>query len=154
MSAQKTRKDSVLRAGLCFVSGEGEIVNRWSEVLLVDDNPLQLKVREAVLRNAGFRVAIATTAESALALLRTFSDRIGVMVTDHVMPEHSGSDLVRAVRTKNDWLPIIVLSGLPEAEVEYRGLDVVFRAKPFPPAELIELVRASLEEATRHRGAA
>ena len=139
---------------LCFVAGEGEIVNRWSEVLLVDDNPLQLKVREAVLRNAGFRVAIATTADSALAILRTFADRIGVMVTDHVMPEHSGSDLVRAVRAKNDWLPIIVLSGLPEAEVEYRDLDVTFRAKPFPPAELIELVRSSLEDATRHRGAA
>ena len=121
---------------------------------MVDDNPLQLKVREAVLRNAGFRVVVATTADSALAILRTFADRIGVMVTDHVMPEHSGSDLVRAVRGKNDWLPIIVLSGLPEAEVEYRDLDVVFRAKPFPPAELIELVRSSLEDATRHRGAA
>lgn len=129
-------------------------MNRWSEVLLVDDNPLQLKVREAVLRNAGFRVAVATSAASALAILRTFVDRIGVMVTDHVMPEHSGSDLVRAVRAKNDWLPIIVLSGLLEAEVEYRDLDVIFRAKPFPPAELIELVRSSLEDATRHRGAA
>jgi DNA-binding response OmpR family regulator len=136
------------------VAGEGEIVNRLSEVLLVDDNPLQLKVREAVLRNAGFRVAVATTADSALAILRTLADRIDVMVTDHVMPKHSGSDLVRAVRAKNDWLPIIVLSGLPEAEAEYRDLDVVFRAKPFPPAELIELVRASLDQSTRHRGAA
>ncbi len=135
------------------MAGEGEIVNRLSDVLLVDDNPLQLKVREALLRSAGFRVAVATTADSALALLRTFADRIGVMVTDHVMPEHSGSDLVRAVRAKNEWLPIIVLSGFPEAEVEYRDLDVVFRAKPLPPVELIELVRSSLED-TRHRGAA
>jgi DNA-binding response OmpR family regulator len=144
----------VPRARQRFVVGEGQIVNRWNEVLLVDDNPLQLKVREAVLRNAGFCVAVATTADSALALLRSLADRIGVMVTDHVMPNHSGSDLVRAIRAKNDWLPIIVLSGLPEAEVEYRDLDVVFRAKPFPPSELIELVRSSLEEATRHWGAA
>jgi DNA-binding response OmpR family regulator len=154
MSVQKTREDSVPRARLSFVAGKGEIVNRLSEVLLVDDNPLQLKVREAVLRNAGFSVAIATTADSALAILRTFADRIGVMVTDHVMPDHSGSELVRAIRAKNEWLPIIVLSGLPEADVEYRDLDVIFRAKPFPPTELIELVRASLDEATRHRGAA
>jgi DNA-binding response OmpR family regulator len=134
--------------------GESENMNRLSEVLLVDDNPLQLKVREAVLRNAGFRVVIATTADSALTMLRTFADRIGVVVTDHLMPERSGSELVRAIRANHDWLPIIVLSGLPEAEVEYRDLDVVFRAKPFPPAELIELVRSSLDEATRHRGAA
>ncbi len=136
------------------MAGEGEFVNRLSEVLLVDDNPLQLKVREAVLRKAGFQVCVATTAESALAMLRTLADRIGVVVTDHVMPERSGSELVRAIRAENDWLPIVVLSGLPEALGEYEGLDVIFRAKPFPPAELIELVRRSLDRATRQRGAA
>ena len=41
-----------------------------NQVLLVDDNPLQLSVREAVLRKAGFQVSVATTAESALATLR------------------------------------------------------------------------------------
>jgi CheY-like chemotaxis protein len=136
------------------VVGKGESGHRLSEVLLVDDNPLQLKVREAVLRNAGFQVCIATTAASALALLHTLADRIGVVVTDHVMPVCSGSELVRAIRAENDWLPIIVLSGLPEAFVEYDGLDVVFRAKPLPPADLIGLVRSSLDQATGRRGAA
>lgn len=134
--------------------GEGEAVNRLSEVLLVDDNPLQLRVREAVLHKAGFRVYVATTADSALAMLHSLADRIGVVVTDHVMPERSGSELVRAIRGENNWLPIVVLSGLPEAFGEYEGLDVVFRAKPFPPAELIELVRSSLDQAARQRGAA
>ena len=125
-----------------------------SEVLLIDDNPLQLKVREAVLRNGGFQVVVATTAMSALALLRTLADHIGVVVTDHVMPESSGANLVRAIRAENNWLPIIVLSGLPEAMVEYEGLDVVFRVKPLPPAELMELIRKSLDQGTGHRGAA
>jgi DNA-binding response OmpR family regulator len=129
-------------------------VDRLSEILLIDDNPLQLKVREAVLRNAGFQVLLATTVDSALAMLGTFADRIAVVVTDHLMPERSGADLVRNIRATNDWLPIIVLSGLPEAETEYQALDVVFRAKPFPPTELIELVRSSLDEVTKHRGAA
>ena len=125
-----------------------------SEVLLIDDNPLQLKVREAVLRNGGFQVVVATTAMSALALLRTLADHIGVVVTDHVMPESSGANLVRAIRAENNWLPIIVLSGLPEAMVEYEGLDVVVRVKPLPPAELMELIRKSLDQGTGHRGAA
>ena len=112
-----------------------------SQVLLIDDNPLQLTVREAVLRNAGFQVSVATTAESALATLRVLPDRIGVVVTDHLMPGCSGSELVRQIRSVNNWVPVIVLSGLPEAETEYQGLEVVFRSKPFPPAELIELVR-------------
>jgi DNA-binding response OmpR family regulator len=125
-----------------------------SQVLLVDDNPLQLSVREAVLRMAGFQVSVATTAESALATLRVLSDRIGVVITDHLMPGCSGSELVRQLRAFNPWLPVIVLSGLAEAETEYDGLGVVFRHKPIPPPDLIELVRASLDQARQQRGAA
>jgi DNA-binding response OmpR family regulator len=125
-----------------------------NQVLLVDDNPVQLSVREAVLRKAGFQVSIATSVESALATLRVIRDRIGVIVTDHLMPGCSGLDLVRQIRAESDWIPVIVLSGLPDATSEYDGLEVVFRAKPLPPLELIELVRSSLAEANRHRGAA
>jgi DNA-binding NtrC family response regulator len=125
-----------------------------SQVLLVDDNPLQLSVREAVLRTAGFQVSVATTAESALATLRVLSNRIGVVITDHLMPGCSGSELVRQIREFNHWLPVIVLSGLAEAEAEYTDLGVVFRHKPIPPPDLIELVRASLDQASQQRGAA
>ena len=115
------------------------------QILLIDDNPLQLSVRETVLRKAGFSVSIATTAESALATLRVLGERIGLVVTDHIMPGHSGSDFVRILRKENDDVPVIVLSGLPEAEAEYDGLDVVFRQKPIPPPELIALVRENIE---------
>lgn len=124
------------------------------QVLLIDDNPLQLTVREAILRDAGFQVSVATTAESALATLKVLSDRIGVVVTDHIMPGCTGAELVRQIRTLDIWLPIVVLSGLPEAEYEYQGLNVVFRSKPFPPPELIDLVRASLERQEGSQGAA
>jgi len=125
-----------------------------NQVLLVDDNPLQLSVREAVLRSAGFQVSVATTAESALATLRALPGRIGVVVTDHLMPGCSGSELVRQIRALNLWLPVIVLSGLPDAEPEYAGLDVVFRPKPIPPPDLIDLLRTSLQQSGRQQGAA
>ena len=82
-----------------------------SQVLLVDDNPLQLKLRETVLRNAGFQVCVATTAESALATLRELQERVGVVVTDHLMPECSGARLVRQIRASDNWVAVIVLSG-------------------------------------------
>jgi DNA-binding NtrC family response regulator len=124
------------------------------QVLLIDDNPLQLTVREAILRDAGFQVSVATSAESALATLRGLPDRVGVVVTDHIMPGCSGSELVQQIRQLNTWLPIIVLSGMPDAETEYQGLDVVFRSKPFPPSDMIELVKSSLEHTERMQGAA
>jgi DNA-binding response OmpR family regulator len=116
-----------------------------SQVLLVDDSPIQLAIRETILRNAGFRVAIATSAESALALLRTASQHVSVVVTDHIMPGTSGVEFVRRLRASDEQMPVIVLSGLPDAELEYEGLDVAFRMKPLPPAELIELVRQRMK---------
>ena len=128
--------------------------NRLKQVLLIDDNPLQLKVRETILRGAGFQVSVATTANSALATLRAVPDRVGLVITDHLMPGCSGSELVRQLRSFNPTLPVIVLSGLPEAEPEYQGFNVLFRAKPFPPGQLIELVRQSLSQDEGCRGAA
>jgi DNA-binding response OmpR family regulator len=44
-------------------------------------------------------------------------------------------------------VPVIVISGMAEAENEYDGLDISFRTKPCPPPELIALVRKSLQRA-------
>ena len=117
-------------------------------VLLIDDSPLQLRVRETVLRDAGFEVCIATTAESAHALLRSepAGDSIGVIVTDHILPGASGAEFVCQLRQIRPSVPVIVITGLPEAEAEYEGLGVIFRQKPFPPPELIALVRDTMPD--------
>ena len=112
-------------------------------VLLVDDDPIQLSARQMVLKHAGLEVQVATNAESALALLRTLSQakKIGAIVTDHVMPQATGSEFVRLLRQIDPQVPVIVISGLPEVEGEYDGLNVVFRQKPCPPPELISLIK-------------
>jgi DNA-binding response OmpR family regulator len=116
------------------------------EVLLIDDSPTQLTIRELVLREAGFTVSIATTVEGALALMRSraLEDRLGVIVTDHVMPGASGAEFVRELRRVNSDVPVIVVTGLAEAEQEYDGLGVLFLHKPCPPTQLIAAVRTAL----------
>ena len=112
-----------------------------SQVLLIDDNPIQLRVRETILRGAGFEVSIATTAETALAVLRSAANKFGVIVTDHVLPGASGADFVRELRRVDPATPVVVVSGMPDVAEEYEGLNAVVRQKPLPPQELIELVR-------------
>ena len=114
-------------------------------VLLIDDNSVQLRAREAVLRNAGFETHMATTQESALALLRTAAAaNIGAIITDHIMPGCDGREFVRALRAAKPRVPVIVITGLAEAESDYRGLGVTFRQKPCPPEEMIALVRSAI----------
>jgi DNA-binding response OmpR family regulator len=71
---------------------------------------------------------------------------VGLVVTDHLMPGMNGPEFVSRLRTRFPDLPVVVLSGLAEAEDEYDDLDVIFRVKPFPPDELLALVRSLLRQ--------
>ena len=117
------------------------------QILLIDDDPTQLRVREIILRGSGFGVSVATSAESAMAALRTIGPRVGLIITDHILPGAPGSEFVRELRQIMPDVFVIVLSGMAEAEEEYSGLNVIFRQKPIPPAELIELAKHALREA-------
>ena len=119
-----------------------------AQILLVDDSPLQAAARQAILIRSGASVLTASGAGEALALLADPSVRetIGLLVTDHLMPEMNGPELVKQVRRMLPALPILVLSGLPDAESDYEAGQVLFRLKPFPPAELIRLVKLMLGE--------
>lgn len=95
-----------------------------------------------MLRAAGFNTQVATTLEGAFALLRAPGARFAAIVTDHLLGDGSGMDFVRELRRSHAHMPVIVVTGSAEAESEYEGLNVIFREKPFPPEELIALVRS------------
>jgi DNA-binding NtrC family response regulator len=111
----------------------------------LDDNPTQLKIRETILRSAGMLVSIATTPESALALMRSGAGNFGAVVTDHLLQGNTGADFVRVLRTFNPNIPVLVLSGMPEIDEEYAGMNAAIRQKPLPPDELIRLVQDALK---------
>ena len=117
------------------------------QVLLLDDNAAQLTIREMVLRKALIECHVATRASAALALLRSGpgQEKIGVVVTDHLMPGMTGVEFVKELRSFNPEIPVLVISGLPDAEEEYKDLNVIFRVKPCEPDELIALVRNALD---------
>lgn len=116
------------------------------QALLLDDNIAQLTVRELVLRQAQVESHVATKAQSALALLRSDlgKAKIGVVITDHLMPDMDGVEFVRQLRGFNPDIPVVVISGLPDADAEYAGLNVIFRVKPCDPEDLISLVKTAL----------
>lgn len=111
-------------------------------ILLVDDDALQLRIRQAVLQDAGFVVDTATTAEAALAVLQADGRGFAAVITDHLLSAGSGAELVPQIRTLLPHIPIVVITGMPGAEEEYIGQNIHFRQKPIPPEELIALVRS------------
>lgn len=118
------------------------------EILVIDDNSTQLCVREAVLKGAGFSVLTADSAEQALNVLcnKQLSADLRVIVTDHVLPGASGATFVRELRRFRPRVPVVVITGMDEAESEYADLGVIFLHKPCPPEEMI----AQVQQAASH----
>jgi DNA-binding NtrC family response regulator len=116
-------------------------------ILLIDDNAIQAATRQAILRRAGLFAIAALNPRRALEQFEKaeFPARIGVVITDHIMPEMNGAAFVRELRKRHPALPVMVISGLEEAQAEYTGLDVTFLLKPVPPEQLLANVRRLLE---------
>lgn len=114
-----------------------------SVILLVDDNAVQASTRGAILERSGHRVAIASSGQSALEQLSSAEMQrdIGLIIADHLMPGMNGPEMVAEIRGRGLKVPVLVLSGLPDAESAYEGLDVTFCMKPCPPDYLISLVK-------------
>jgi YesN/AraC family two-component response regulator len=76
----------------------------------------------------------AATAEEGLVLVQNGA-AIELLVTDHLMPGMTGSDLARAVQTLRPGVPILVISGYAESE----GIepDLPRLTKPFRKDELV-----------------
>jgi len=119
-----------------------------AEVLLVDDNPIQAATRQAILSLPGRAVAVAEGARQALEMLEDeqLLNSIGLVITDHWMPDINGPQFVDLLRRRLPLVPVLVLSGLPDVEAEYAGLDVIFRVKPIAPTQLMALVDSLLDE--------
>jgi CheY-like chemotaxis protein len=113
-------------------------------ILLVDDNPVQAATRKAILTFSGNQVSVATNAQEALTLLENpdFAKNINLIITDHLMPHMNGPQFVARLRVQLPNVPVLVLSGLPDAEAEYDGMNILYRLKPLDPEELIRLAQS------------
>jgi CheY-like chemotaxis protein len=119
------------------------IASTASTILLVDDNAIQAATRQTILKRAGYSVQAVLNPMRALELFdrHEFATEIGTVITDHIMPGMNGAEFVRELRKIRPSMPVIVISGLEEAEAEYDGLDVRFLLKPLPPDQLLSNLR-------------
>lgn len=108
--------------------------------LVVDDEPFVRALVAAVLRRRGWSVIEAPDGSSALAMAPQMLD---LLVTDYEMPVISGVTVAEQLRLRDGRLPVLVLSGRPDAAAWMRGLRgprTAFVGKPFPVEELIATI--------------
>ena len=113
-------------------------------VLVVDDEPQILRALRATLRGAGYTVDSAATAEEALIAAAAHPPE--AVILDLILPDGSGTDVCRELRT---WTaaPVIVLSAVGEEREKIAALDAGaddYVTKPFSVDELLARLRAVL----------
>jgi len=101
--------------------------------LLVDDEELVRLSTSEMLKELGYRVVEAASAEEALGVLRD-GLKPTLLVTDHLMPGIPGTELARAARTDDPDLMVLVVSGY--ADLEGIDPDLPRLTKPFRSSEL------------------
>jgi putative two-component system response regulator len=116
-------------------------------VLVVDDDELAVEMLRNALRHHGYEVDAARNGEEALELLCTGEFRL--VVSDWEMPQMSGVELCRQVRTSNfpGYIYIILLTAREDADDVIEGLSAGaddFLTKPFSPAELNVRIRTGV----------
>jgi two-component system, sensor histidine kinase and response regulator len=117
-------------------------------ILIVDDNPNNIKVLAIILTPFNYKIVIATDGAGAVEMV----DRVrpDLILLDIMMPVMDGYEACRIIKSKkeNTNIPVLFLSALDEKESIVEGFEaggVDYITKPFNKEELFSRIRTHLE---------
>ncbi|MFP4476006.1 MAG: PAS domain S-box protein [Desulfatibacillaceae bacterium] len=117
-------------------------------ILVVEDQPQVLKLTKNILVRAGYRVLAMGGPEAALEQVEMYSKSIDLVLTDVVMPDMNGKDLVKKLESVRPGIRALFMSGYTENVIAKHGVlddGINFLPKPFTAAALTAKVREVLE---------
>ncbi|MDB4905271.1 MAG: sensor protein [Gemmatimonadetes bacterium] len=117
-------------------------------VLVVEDNQQLRDVTCAILEHHGYAIFSARDGKDALRKLQERGGVVDLIVSDLMMPELTGQQMIEQVWVKRPEMRVLFVSGFAEADAIARGLThpgVAFLGKPFTPDSLARRVRDVLD---------
>jgi two-component system, NtrC family, response regulator PilR len=122
-----------------------------TRVLVVDDEPGLRQVLTIAFRRQGYEVVVAPGARAAIEAIRQNPQPFPLILTDLVMPDGSGIEVLTAAKARSGATEVIVMTAHSTVE---SALDAMrhgaydFVTKPFSPAELTALAAKALEKSS------
>jgi putative two-component system response regulator len=155
--------DAIIRdaeAGLVAAKLQGKNRTAWhrkqpeaqnapsGRVLVVDDEPLNLKLLEAALTSRGYEVVKAGSGPDALSVLSKTD--IDLVLLDVMMPEMDGFEVCRRIKSREELrlIPVILVTGLGDVDSRVKGIEAGaddFLTKPPNMMELFARTKAFLK---------
>src|SRR5688572_4332812 len=116
-------------------------------VLVVDDEAAIVESLTKIFRREGWSVLSATDGNTGLDLLR--KHRVGVLLTDLMMPQTTGMDLLRAAKTIAPETEVVLMTAYGTVETAVDAMKegaYDFVTKPLKRAHVVRIVRNALEK--------
>jgi signal transduction histidine kinase/response regulator RpfG family c-di-GMP phosphodiesterase len=118
--------------------------SQYPTVLIVDDNPDLRRYVSHIISDSGFNVLLARNALEGFEVAK--SHRPDLIVTDLMMPQVSGLDLIRMIRETDELrgVPVILLTAKADEDTRIEGVEQgadAYLSKPFNDRELLAEVR-------------
>jgi two-component system cell cycle sensor histidine kinase/response regulator CckA len=117
-------------------------------ILLAEDEEVVRRLTADLLKKQGYQVLEAANGTAALLTFERHRGTIDLVITDVVMPEMSGRELVDRLVTLRADVKVLYMSGYTDDAIIHHGVldaETAFIQKPFTPNDLVQKVREVLE---------
>ena len=125
-----------------------KVANTGGTIMVVEDETTVRSLVRESLRKRGYRVLEASMPSAALKLISEFGSQIDLLISDVLMPEMRGPELVASIRKLRPDLAVLYMSGYSDSSfLDPTVLEGAFYIqKPFQPDELAEMVAKILQK--------
>jgi two-component system cell cycle sensor histidine kinase/response regulator CckA len=117
-------------------------------ILIVEDEPLMLRLLEDFFSQHGYHVLVAADGEQAIEVYRCYKRRIEAVLLDVRVPKITGGEVFRRMKEENAAVKVVIASGFLEAnmkdQVAFAGVKR-FVNKPYVLDELLEVFQNVIE---------
>lgn len=121
------------------------------KILIVEDEPSLVFTLQDTLENEGYRVFVANDGANAIETVK--KENLDLMVLDLMLPEVSGYDVCKKVRSMDYTFPIIMLTARDQEIDKVTGLNIGaddYMTKPFGVKELLARIQARLRRSEKY----
>jgi len=112
-------------------------------ILLADDDAALREMFQDFIHMLGYQVTTAVDGQNALELIIDENRQFDLLISDVIMPRIGGIELVEVIRSKDANLPIILMSGYSQQNMESSSshLNTIFLEKPIDLQHLELILR-------------
>jgi len=127
----------------------GNLQGKGEQILFIEDEPSVIQVGRAMLEHSGYQVLTAETGRAAIEIFTHNKDNIDLVLSDVVLPDINGIELIEKFHGIDEDLPVILCSGYTEKKSHLSVINekgFAFIQKPFTIKEVLTRIKECLPE--------